>query len=177
MPDRKDTIEPIDASFEDVVNAIMPTVKRPPETGTGGAAVLEWSKKLSKTDAQQETTGGLVPYLRLTKGSLGGGDEFQAWFRDEFFGGMAWVPGAHGRETDVEICSVPFEVTFRGIALGNVLFRVTHSPNRWRSNNTPNTWLHWPEKIGTMLGLNDLSGQTILIQKQPDGRYTMALGD
>ena len=32
--------------------------------------LLTWHKKLSTTDAQQPTSGSLVPYLRLTSGNI-----------------------------------------------------------------------------------------------------------
>ena len=51
-----------------------------------------WWKNLSTTDAQQQTTGGLVPYLRLTSSSLATGN-FQTWFRQSFFSCCSWHPG------------------------------------------------------------------------------------
>jgi hypothetical protein len=175
-----DLIEPIDASFEDVLNAVAPKVSFTPKIGlsmkTPVGKELVWSKKLSKTDAQRETSGGLVPYLRLTRSKLSPAEDWQTWFRDKFFAGQNWQPGTYGRETDIETCKVAFDVTIQGLALGKVSCEVTHGPHRWESNNTPNTWVHWPQKIQDFLHLNDLSGLPVKLTRHPDGRFSMALG-
>jgi len=111
-----------------------------------GMPELVWSKKLSTTDAQQPTSGGIVPYLRLTKGSLKG-ENFQTWFRDTFFAGASWAPGEFGRETDIEIAKVVISVVVNGVKLGDKPFTVTHGPNRQDKHETPNTWLHWPPAV------------------------------
>lgn len=133
-----------------------------------GPQVLTWYKKLSKTDAQQETTGGLVPYLRLTMGSRG--DDFQTWFRDDFFAGAPFVPGVFGKES-VEIAKVPFDVTVKDVNIGTEIVTVTHGPARQNSNNTPNTWIHWSAKIEQILQLNDFSTRPVRITRDDHGAF------
>lgn len=134
-----------------------------------GPSVLTWFKKLSKTDAQQETTGGLVPYLRLTKSSLKG-EDFQSWFRNQFFNGVAFVPGVFGRE-HVEIAKIPFEVTVRDVNIGTETLTITHGGDREQSNNTPNTWLHWSSKLEHILQLNDFSARPVRITRDDHGAF------
>lgn len=135
---------------------------------------LQWSKNLSDTDAQRETSGGLVPYLRLTKSSLKT-EDFQSWFRDTFFADAGWASGSFGRETDIETASVAMQVRVNGLNMGSKAFQVTHGPNRREKNNTPNTWVHWPPEIQSLLQSNDLSGHLITLKREPSGAYEMTI--
>ncbi|MEL7680345.1 hypothetical protein AAG602_04170 [Citromicrobium bathyomarinum] len=141
-----------------------------PAERKGPRKVLTWEKKLSKTDAQQETTGGLVPYLRLTSGNLGKAD-FQTWFRHTFFVNAAWQAG-HFNKKPVEEAHVPFQVTAGGLNLGTVLFKVTHDDTRQESHNAPNTWLHWPDQMAAILQANDFTDHTVVLTENA-GVYTM----
>lgn len=135
---------------------------------------IEWFKTLSTTDAQQPTTGGIVPYLRLTKGSLKK-EDFQSWFRDVLFSNAAWEPGNFGKENDLEITNISAQVIIGGVDFGSRSFTVTHGPNRKNSNNTPNTWLHWPPEIQHILQLNDYSGCEVRLTRRESGRYDLTV--
>jgi len=141
--------------------------------GTGMAA-LEWKKKLSTTDAQQPTTGGLVPYLRLTKGSLKS-EDFQSWFREEFFANAAWAPGQFGREENLEISNIAAKISIDGVNFGQKAFTITHGPHRHESNNTPNTWLHWPVEIQSILHENDYTGYVVVLKRHENGSFELAI--
>lgn len=187
MAKKDDVIERIDASFEEVVNAIMPKTnagqKPNPMIGSPMKVVkslpaskdLTWSKKLSRTDAQQKTKGGLVQYLRITNSNTPSGEDFQVWFRTKFFAGLPWKADTFGKEA-VESCYVPFDVTFQGVSLGSITFHVTHGPHRYESNNAPNTWIHWPDRMQKMLAMNDLSGKPVKITRDASGMFSMKLG-
>lgn len=139
-----------------------------------GMEELVWFKDLSVTDAQRPTTGGIVPYLRLTKSSLTAQD-FQTWFRQVFFGAAAWAPGTVGREVGVEVASVVMSVTVGGLSLGSHPIMVSHGPNRMDSNNTPNTWLHWPPVLQAVLDANDMSGRRITLTRAANGQYRLEI--
>lgn len=136
-----------------------------------GSNLLTWTKNLSQTDAQQETTGGLVPYLRLTKSSLTD-EDFQTWFRSEFFAGAAWVPSYFGKEA-VESATIPFQVSVNGINLGAQIFEITHGENRQTKHSTPNTWLHWNAQLAAMLQLNDFTGWPVTLTRETSGVYRL----
>lgn len=133
---------------------------------------LSWTKKLSQTDAQQPTSGGIVPYLRLTKSSLQG-EDFQTWFREGFFAPASWKPGDVGRETDVEVADIDMMVSVNGVKLGKKLFQVSHGPHRHEKHNTPNTWLHWPPEIQDMLHENDMTGWPVTLTRTADGSFSV----
>lgn len=176
MSENKGLIEPIDATFDDVVNHI---VARPRAFAHKGGTVqneLVWTKKLSDTDAQRETTGGKVPYLRLTRGADKNVD-YQSWFRSDFFGDQNWQSGTFGKEDDLETCKVVISVTFGGVALGDVAFQATHGPNRWESNNAPNTWLHWPINLLDLLERNNMSQKQVTLTRHENGSFSMRLGN
>ncbi|MCA3254920.1 MAG: hypothetical protein INF91_04795 [Alphaproteobacteria bacterium] len=142
-------------------------------TGGGATQMLTWSKKLSQTDAQQPTSGGIVPYLRLIRGSLGK-ENFQTWFRTNFFDNLAWKPGSVGQETGVEVADVTFDVTLNGVNIGQYTLMVSHGPNRQVNNNTPNTWLHWGP-LQPILSKNNFTGRRALLTRRPDGTYSLAI--
>lgn len=144
-----------------------------PPISTGGPTLLTWEKKLSTTDAQQQTTGGLVPYLRLTSGNIPTSD-FQTWFRQSLFGGVAWQAGQFGGKP-VEEAHIPFNVTVQGLNLGPVLFRVTHDDTRQDSNNAPNTWLHWPDQMTTILHNNNFTGNKVVLTRDPAGSFSLEI--
>lgn len=139
----------------------------------GRSSLLTWQKKLSTTDAQQPTTGGIVPYLRLTSGNISIND-FQTWFRQTLFGSVAWQPGQFNSKP-VEEAHVPFSVTIQGLHLGTVLFKVTHDSTRENSNNAPNTWLHWPDQMATILHSNNLTGHMVTITRDNAGAFSLVI--
>ncbi len=173
-------IGPINAELDDIAGSIVGAIK------TEGVVMttreepqndkLIWTKKMSLTDAQKETSGGIVPYLRLTKSSLKE-EDFQTWFRTKFFKNLTWVNQPFGREVNVEQSKVIFAVTFSGTIIGDIPFKVTHGSDRWEKHNTPNTWIHWPPKMQELLELNDMSGESIVLERTSDGLFYMALGD
>lgn len=50
---------------------------------------MKWSKKLSKTDAQQPTKGYPVQYLRFTRSR--NPQDNQSWFKQTLFAAETWV--------------------------------------------------------------------------------------
>jgi hypothetical protein len=145
---------------------VQPSERTPP-------SVLTWQKNLSVTDAQQPTSGSIVPYLRLTSGSLATGD-FQTWFRQQFFSNVAWQAGQLNQKA-VEAAYVPFTVTVQGIALGTVLFQVSHDDTREQSNNAPNTWLHWPDSVRTILTNNNFAGRPVVLTRDNAGLFSLEI--
>ena len=135
---------------------------------------LEWTKNLSTTDALQPTQGRLVPYLRLTKGSLTS-EDFRSWFREDFFFGADWAPSSFGHETSIESCHVDMTVSINGVAFGAKNLQLTHGQNRRRSNNTANTWIHWPTDIQTFLKDNDTTGHAMTLTRKNDGSFELKI--
>lgn len=130
-----------------------------------------WSKKLSTTDAQQQTTGGIVPYLRLTSGNLPRGS-FQTWFRNVFFGNCSWSP-SYFNNKPVQEAKVIFTVSIKGSSKGNIAFIVTHDDTRQDNHNAPNTWLHWPNQMATYLQATNLAGHRITLSRDNANAFNL----
>ena len=173
----------LDISFGEALTRFVAT--RPLEVGQQlatrvanirgtGMEQLIWFKKLSTTDAQQPTTGGLVPYLRLTKGSLKTQD-FQTWFREKFFANAPWEPGVFGRESDLEIATISINVMVNGVKFGPRSFTITHGQNRHEKHDTPNTWLHWPPEIQAILQGNDYTNCEVRLTRRESGRFDLEI--
>lgn len=135
--------------------------------------MVSWGKNLSTTDAQQQTTGGIVPYLRLTSGNLANGN-FQTWFRQTFFNGCAWQAGSFNNKP-VEEAQVFFDVTIQGQQLGSIPFIVTHDNSRQYNNNAPNTWLHWPNQMAAILQSTSYAGRPILLSRRNTNVFTLEI--
>lgn len=133
---------------------------------------LIWRKQFSRTDAQQPTEGGIVPYLRLTNGSLVN-EDYKTWFRYQFFAGADWRPGHVGKEQGVETANVTVSVTINGASLGDHNFLVSHGPDRKANNNTANTWLHWPEAIQATLVKTDTTGWRSTLTRLDNDSYEL----
>lgn len=134
-----------------------------------GPPVLTWFKKLSITDAQQKTTGGKVPYLRLTKGTIKKND-WHAWFRNTFFADAAWGAGTVKNEP-VERAKIPFKVTIKDMPIATQSLTVTHKPERAESHSAPDSWIHWSSTLRDILEANDLTGRPVRLTRDDDGAY------
>ena len=75
---------------------------------------MQWSKKLSQSDAQQKTEGSLMPF-RFTNEDCPG--DFVTWFRDEFFSNLEWKDKTWGKYQSEEAV-VPIHVCIQGEDLG-----------------------------------------------------------
>lgn len=135
--------------------------------------MVNWWKTLSTTDAQQQTTGGIVPYLRLTSGSLKNQD-FRVWFRQTFFNGCGWHPGYFNNKA-VEEAQIPFRVIIMGQNIGSVLFTVTHDYTRQDNNNAPNTWLHWPNQMAAILQGTNYAGRVISLSRDDANLFSLEI--
>lgn len=135
--------------------------------------MLHWEKNMSTTDAQQETKGAIVPYLRLTRGSLKE-EDFRSWFRRVFFGGAVWKACECGKAVDCECANVNVEYIVLGNKLGAFKTKISHCPSRQESNNAPTTWLHWPYKIESFLQQNDTAGRRVSLTES-NGAYVLEI--
>lgn len=133
--------------------------------------MLTWEKPLSTTDAQQETTGSLVPYLRLTKGDRPTA-AWQTWFRDTFFDNLQWN-SATFNGSPVEETQATFAVTVNGQTLGSEVMTVTYLPARADSHNAPSTWIHWSSNLRAFLDAHNLTGATVRLMRTDSGGYTL----
>ena len=129
---------------------------------------LKWSKKLTLSDAQQETTGAKMPFLRFTKGTTQ--ENHRKWFRETFFGDAIWSPDT-GKGAKFEKTVVKMRVILEGKDVGIRSMRVDHNPDRSGNNSAPTTHLHYDNKTRSELESTNLAGHKVVV-KYEDGEYS-----
>lgn len=177
---RRELPASLDMSFSEALErfmAVKPSALqssqdlRKQETIEKGSKMATWEKPLSKTEALQETTGGLVPYLRLTRGTPPN-LEYQTWFREEFFAGQEWVLSTFGKTGDpVEETYVPFVVSIRGKVHGTETMRVTHAEGRQENHKAPCTWVHWNDGMTALLESENFTRHVARLTREKNGTY------
>lgn len=124
--------------------------------------MLRWWKKMSRTDAQQPTSGWPVAYLRMTEGEAGSAD------LDALFAGVQWAPGFFGKNP-VDEAHVGFAVYDDGGSMGPHTLTLTYNEARTESHAHPALWIHWGEALVDYLRQNSREGWYVVVQRnEPD---------
>lgn len=134
--------------------------------------VLRWSKKLSRTDAQQPTGGYPVPYLRFT--CSGSPHDTQFWFRDVFFSSLVWRNSVFGQHP-VEEADVAVEVTIHANNMGIRQMTLTYDAGRRANNNTPTTYLHYDPQTVNDLRNNNFTDDWVVLERTPQGHFHLSI--
>jgi hypothetical protein len=128
----------------------------------------KWRKRLTKSDAQEDTKGARMPFLRLTKGSTN--EDHTTFFRTDFFSGLAWrKTGKGGKETAV----VPIDVELAGKSLGTRNMTLDHDPARAANHRAPTTHLHYDDVTRLALEKAKLSGRSVVVERGSSGKYSL----
>ena len=133
---------------------------------------LKWSKVLTESDAQQETNGSRMPFLRFTKQGLP--HNHRTWFRQEFFADLAWKSGFSARGLPTETAAVKIRVVIQGDDFGVRTMRVDHRLSRAGNNSAPTTHLHYDDKTRLALESTDLAGHEVTVQLK-SGNYSLEI--
>ena len=132
---------------------------------------LSWSKRLTDSDAQQDTEGGKMPFLRFTK--EGTNHDHRTWFRDVFFADAEWTPSTSQRARPIEEAKVDVRVVILGDDLGIRRMRLDHDPARAENHSAPTTHLHYDNKTRTVLESMNLTGRVVVVERADDGEYSL----
>lgn len=134
---------------------------------------MKWTKRtMSRTEAQQQTGGRKVPYLRFIKAR--NPQNNQTWFRQTLFAQEKWGADFFGQHA-VESCQIDVKVSIAGNSQGTRQMTVTHDDNRMMNNSTPNTWLHFDNATRTYLENHNREGQPVTFQNLGNG-YELIIG-
>ena len=135
---------------------------------------MEWSKKLSKSDAQQETRGGLMPF-RFTQENCPG--DQTTWFREVLFNDADWKDKTWGKY-QLEEADIKMSVSIQGEDLGQRDMILTHAERRSKNHNAPATHLNFDEVTKEYLQDNDMTGKEITISKDAlTGGFELVIQD
>lgn len=137
-----------------------------------GASVARWSKRMSRTDAQYAPAGtNVTGHLKLTQAQHP--IDQKVYFRDDFFGNLAWSTEQEARG-DKETATCAFDVVFDGQDLGTVPLEIDHAEYRIADQNNVPTWLHWGALADRLRGAN-FSGWWVTIERFAGGRYGLRI--
>lgn len=128
--------------------------------------MLQWSKKLSSSDAQETVpVGSKMPFLRFTKEN-NTFDHF-TYFREQFFKDLDWVPHDNG-----ELAEISINVTILGESLGLRKMKVDHKPSRALNHSAPTTHLIYDNATRHKLESLNVTGKTVVV-KNDLGSYSL----
>jgi hypothetical protein len=130
-----------------------------------------WWKKLSQSDARQETEGSLMPF-RFTSENCPG--DFVTWFRNEFFQELEWR-NTTWRHYQLEEADARMLVNIMGEDLGQRVMRLTHAERRHKNNSAPATHLDFDDVTKEYLHDNDMTGKHIIFSKELNGGFKLVI--
>lgn len=134
---------------------------------------LKWRKRLTKSDAQQETRGAKMPFLRLTKGGIS--EDHTTWFREEFFEDAGWKRDISRDGHSIEVAQIKIHVVLVDNDLGERTMRIDHDPARAGNHKAPTTHLHYDAKTRQALEANDLSEHWVVVERGDSGKYSLTV--
>jgi hypothetical protein len=134
---------------------------------------MQWWKRLSQSDARQETTGGLMPF-RFTKENCPG--DFTTWFREDFFGELDWENTAW-RDHEREEAAITISVNIMGDDLGQKVMTLTHAEYRHENHNAPATHLDFDPETKKNLQVHNTVGKYIVFSKDLTGNFKLVIQD
>ena len=134
---------------------------------------MQWSKKMSKSDAQQETKGSLMPF-RFTQENCPG--NFLTWFREEFFHELEWKDNTN-RKQQSEEADITLSVCIQGENLGQRKMKLTHAESRIKNHCAPSTHLSFDKVTKKYLQENDMTGKQIVFSKDLAGCFNLEIED
>jgi hypothetical protein len=132
-----------------------------------------WWKKLSRSDARQETGGSLMPF-RFTKENCPG--DFTTWFREVFFKELKWNNTTR-RDSRFEEADVIISVIIMGRNLGQRLMRLTHAECRHGNHSAPATHLDFDLETKEYLRSNNMTDKYIIFSKDLAGGFQLVIQD
>jgi hypothetical protein len=135
---------------------------------------MQWWKRLSQSDAQQETQGSLMPF-RFTQENCPG--DFKTWFREVFFNECNWED-ATSKGNQYEEANITLSVQVLGEDLGQKTMTLTHDEGRAKNHNAPTTHLKFDEDTKKYLQDNDMTGKYIIFSKDDlTGNFCLDIED
>lgn len=135
--------------------------------------VIKWRKKLTKSDAQEDTKGARMPFLRFTKGSIG--EDHTTWFRNVFFDDLNWKSGYSGSGHHKEKAKVKVHVKLPGNDLGIRAMTLDHDPARAGNHRAPTTHLFYDDTTKQALESACLAGHSVVVERDDSGNYSLTV--
>lgn len=132
-----------------------------------------WKKKLSRSDAQVETRGALMPFLRFTKKGAPVGDP--SWFRNNFFANLNWQQTYSSLGHQKEIARIKVHVRLPGNYLGVRTMTLDHDPQRKRNHVAPTMHLLYDDATRQALEATNLAGHDVIVEMDGSGNCCLTV--
>jgi hypothetical protein len=140
----------------------------------GRSRSMQWSKKLTRSDAQRKRTGNQRGSITLVGARHAINP--QTYFRYEFFGNEEWQAQETRTGEEREEVIVPFNVQFLGKELGVLRLPITYAANREAGQANYTALLHLGT-LGTHIIDWDVTGKWLILRRYPNGTYALSIND
>lgn len=142
-------------------------------SASGAPSVAKtWSKRLTASDAQHPPSPSSNPLGNMRLTQAGHDIPWLTWFRHELFGTQTWAIERDRKGNQIEVATVPFEVTIDGRWRGTLPLNVDHAPHRESGQSNHATVLHWGV-LAPILYETDYTKWMLTIQRMSDGSYRL----
>jgi hypothetical protein len=139
---------------------------------SGPVTTAEWSKSLSRSDAQRKLRGNQRGSITLVKSRYP--IDVQNYFRFDLFGSCSWQPDTSRTGQHLETAAVPFRTTVLGRDLGIVHFDISYGSNREADERNYTTLLHLGP-LGPEFAAQDMTGRTLRLERRSDGTFALTI--
>lgn len=152
--------------------AERPGTFEPPPAGPPAVTTVEWSKSLSRSDAQRKPRGNQRGSITLVKSRYP--IDVQNYFRFDLFGACSWEPDESRTGQDLETTTVAFETAVLGRNLGSLHMNVSYGSNRESEERNYTTLLHLGP-LGPEFAAQDMTDHKLRIERRADGSFALSI--
>ena len=146
----------------------------PPSLPNGASASLaiQWTKKLTASDAQRKRRGNQRGGITFVK--AGAAINSRSYFRKTLFGAVPWKKEVTSTGKPVEIAQVIFNVNLFGKQIGPKIMEVSHALNRESGQSNYTSLLHLGP-LTHFFNARNMTGRQLTIVRQPNGSYDLSI--
>ena len=143
-------------------------------------ALLVWESKglrESNLNIPQKANTNITGHVNLGKGLMAEDIDFQRYFRDVVFSGLAWHPNPSSKGPHLERATINAELIVKNISYGVYELEVTHDPRRNTSSykqRNVTTKIKWGD-ARSVIGKRDLLGRTLRLYKKNPTEFTIVI--
>lgn len=152
---------------------VAPRARRPARLAPVAAARRRWYRPLDPTAAQHPPNPQSSPTGNVRLTQAGHGVDQTSYFRQEFFGGLAWTAEAVPQGMR-ETASVAMQVVIDGRIVGSREFTISHAAWREAGQGNVTTVMHLGP-IADELRATDYSGRVLTLEQVFSGDYRLVI--
>ncbi len=136
---------------------------------TGDPIMMQWCKKLTRSDAQQDTQGAKMSFLRFTKGNLQ--VDHTVYFRDVFFQTAGWHKPSNVAETIV--IDIDVKLPMHSVPIRRQM-HLDYDPNRSENHSAPTVHLMYDQQTRLELEEHNWTDHVICVSSN-NGQFSLVV--